>query len=111
LGRSSKKETPTNGGLRYDEGKTRLDLIPAEWIEGLGQVLTMGAAKYEPRNWEQGMPYSKVYGPLLRHANKFQGGESHDPESGLHHLLHVAWNALALYTYEQRGIGEDDRSG
>jgi len=30
-------------GLRYDEGKLRLDLIPLEWYEALGAVMTVGA--------------------------------------------------------------------
>lgn len=99
-----------NDALRYDEGKLRMDLIPAEWIEGLAEVLTMGANKYEARNWEKGMPWDKVYGPLQRHAWKFWGGEDTDPESNLSHLLHVAWNALALYSYQKRNLGNDTRA-
>lgn len=30
-------------GLRYNEGKTQLDLIPPSVLEGLGKVLTFGA--------------------------------------------------------------------
>ena len=95
-------------GLRYDTGKLRLDLIPPEWLESLGGVLTKGSIKYAPRNWEQGMAWSKCWGPLLRHCVKWLGGERLDPETGEHHLAHVAWNALALLVYEQRGLGEDD---
>jgi hypothetical protein len=105
---SSKTETPTKG-LRFDEGKNRLDLIPSEWILGLGRVLTMGANKYEPRNWELGMDWSRVEGSLRRHDAAFWGGENIDPESGLPHPLHTAWNALALYSYLERGLGDDDR--
>lgn len=101
---------PQDGGLRFDEGKNRLDLIPSEWITGLGLVLTMGAAKYADRNWEQGMKWSKVQGPLMRHSVAFWGGEDNDAESGLPHPLHTAWNALALYSYLSREVGEDDRS-
>ena len=95
-------------GLRYDTGKVRLDLLPAEWIWGLGQVMTAGAAKYEPRNWEKGMAWSKVLGPTLRHWVKWLAGEMYDPETECHHLAMVAWNALALMVYQLRMIGTDD---
>jgi hypothetical protein len=96
-------------GLRYDEGKVRLDLIPAEWVIALGSVLTIGAKKYADRNWEKGMKWSKCLGPLLRHVFKWVAGEDYDQESGRHHMEHVAWNALALVSYHNRKLGEDDR--
>lgn len=98
----------SSGGLRYDAGKVRLDLLPPEWVWGLGQVMTAGAAKYEPRNWEKGMAWSKVLGPMLRHTWKWIAGEMYDDETGCHHLAMVAWNALALMTYQLRVIGKDD---
>ena len=96
-------------GLRKDEGKLRLDLIPAEWVEGLGAVLTFGAQKYEDRNWEKGMAWGKCLGPGLRHVFKWVRGETYDEESGLHHLYHAAWNFLALAYYQERNLGTDDR--
>ena len=101
----------SGGGLRYDTGKNRLDLLPPEWIWGLGKVTTAGALKYEDRNWELGMPWSKVWGPMLRHAFKFLMGERYDKETGCHHLLMVAWNALALFTYDLKKLGVDDIRG
>ena len=97
------------GGLRHNEGKNRLDLIPPEWITALGEVLTKGANKYEDRNWEKGMDWSKCYASLLRHAVAFWDGEDCDPETGLPHPAHVAWNALALLTYMSTHPDEDDR--
>lgn len=102
------EKSPCGGGLRYDAGKNRLDLIPPEWFWGLGVVMTQGAKKYEDRNWEQGMPWSKCWGPALRHAFKWLLGERYDEETGCHHLLMVAWNVLALFTYDMRKIGMDD---
>ena len=95
-------------GLRHDTGKVRLDLLPPEWEWALGQVMTAGAAKYEPRNWEKGMAWSKVLGPMRRHIVKWLAGETHDAETGCHHLAMVAWNALALMVYQLRTIGTDD---
>jgi|TARA_Y100000310_G_scaffold161131_1_gene161054 hypothetical protein len=101
-------------GLRFDEGKNRLDLIPPEWEWALGEVLTAGAKKYADRNWEQGMNWSKVYGPLKRHLLKWLAGETYDMRdlngkaTRCHHLAIVAWNALALMTYELKELGTDD---
>ena len=95
-------------GLRYDKNKVRLDLIPPEWVWGLGEVLTAGAKKYADRNWEKGMKWSRVVGPLLRHLYKWGAGETYDKDTGCHHLAMVAWNALALMSYDLRNIGEKD---
>ena len=98
----------TLSGLRYDAGKLRMDLLPPEWFEHLAAVLTKGAVKYEPRNWEKGMPWSKVAGPLLRHYLAFLKGEERDKESGELHTAHIAVNALFLLVYQLRGLGVDD---
>ena len=96
------------GGLRYNDGKVQLELIPPEWTWALGIVLTRGAIKYAVRNWERGMKWSYVLGSMMRHITKFLCGERYDAETGCHHLAHVAWNALALMTYDIREIGEND---
>lgn len=95
-------------GLRYDQGKNRLDLIPAEWEWELGRVTSFGTTKYPARNWEMGMDWGKVAGPARRHLNKFLRGERIDEESQCHHLALAAWNLLALMSYDLRGIGNDN---
>lgn len=101
--------TPINEGLRYNDGKLRMDLIPPEWDKALAEVLTAGADKYAARNWEKGMAWSKVFASLQRHINTWQSGETYDPETGCHHLAMAAWNALALMSYQIRGLGENDQ--
>lgn len=96
--------------LRYDSGKPRYDLIPPEGIEALAQVYTAGAVKYAPRNWEKGMTYTRCFASLMRHAWAWMRGQDNDQETGLPHMAHVAWNALAIVTYQQRGfVHLDDR--
>lgn len=95
-------------GMRFNTGKTRFDLIPQSWIRSLAQILTVGAAKYEPRNWEKGLSWSETLGSLHRHLDAWVSGERYDKETKCHHLGHVAWNALALMTMQLRGIGKDD---
>lgn len=97
------------GGLRDDAEKNKLDLLPWDALEQVGHVLSRGAKKYAPRNWERGMAWSHVTGSLHRHLSKWMQGEDIDPETGISHMAHVACNALFLVAYEQRHIGTDDR--
>ena len=109
---------PDGGGLRYTEGKlARYDLIPPEALEALAIHYGQGAAKYGDRNWERGMKWSNVFAPLMRHAWRWWRGKSYDDEDPrmpgfrAHHMIAVAWNAFAAYTYDVRRIGTDDRPG
>jgi dATP/dGTP diphosphohydrolase len=95
--------------MRWNGDKVRLDLVPAEWVMGLGEVLTFGAKKYEANLWRRGMAFSACIGSSLRHIYKWTMGEEKDPDSGLHHLLHAAVNLLFLYTYLEDKVGTDDR--
>ncbi|HEV8492477.1 MAG TPA: dATP/dGTP diphosphohydrolase domain-containing protein [Candidatus Angelobacter sp.] len=96
-------------GLRYNDGKPRFDLLPPEALKALAEHYGKGAEKYAARNWERGMDWCKCFASLERHAWAWMGGEDIDPENGSHHMIAVAWNAIALFTYAMRNIGTDDR--
>ena len=96
-------------GVKFDQGKLRMDLLPPEVETAIAQILTDGADKYGERNWERGMAWSRPYAALRRHLIAWWSGQDTDPESGHSHLWHVLTNAAFLVAYEQRGIGEDDR--
>lgn len=98
-----------SAGLRFDQGKPRYDLLPADGIDTLVKVYTFGAQKYADRNWEKGMEWSKCLGPLKRHLAAWEMGEEVDKESGLPHMAHVVWNAMALLVYGLRKVGTDNR--
>lgn len=97
------------GGLRYNEGKTRYDLVPAFAQEQYAKVLTLGAQKYSERNWEKGMPWSKILASLERHLYAIKKGEDYDPESGLLHSAHVMTNSAFLTEYYKIFPQGDDR--
>jgi len=99
----------TGDHLRKDDGKSRLDLLPPEAILALGDLYAQGALKYTPRGWEEGMSWGRCLGSLLRHVFKWARGEDYDKDTGAHHMISAAWNAIALYTYHVRKIGIDDR--
>lgn len=98
-----------NNGLRYNEGKPMMNLIPPEAILALGRHFTVGAQKYDKHNWLRGMDWTKCYDSLIRHILAWAQGEDFDKETGSHHMVAAAWNALALYIYHIYGIGNDDR--
>lgn len=96
-------------GLRFNEGKLRHDLVHPKALEGMVKVLTMGAEKYAPRNWEKGMEWSKVLASMKRHISAIEQGEDFDPESGLRHIDHVQCNAHFLSAYYDIAPHYDDR--
>jgi hypothetical protein len=69
----------------------------------------MGARKYEDNNWRKGYKWSLNFAALMRHAWAFWRGETYDPESGLHHMAHVVFHALALVNNTTEHPDYDDR--
>lgn len=96
-------------GLRFNEGKTRHDLVPQFAQEQYARVLTKGAEKYAERNWERGMKWSKVLASMKRHILAFESGEDYDKETGLLHMAHVMCNAGFLAEYYKIYPQGDDR--
>ncbi len=96
-------------GVKYDQDKLRYDLIPANALDELAKVYTFGAKKYADRNWEKGMAWSRIFGAIMRHSWAWFRGQTHDPETGLNHMVHAAWGCLALVEYSITNKGEDDR--
>jgi len=122
------EEKEKEKGLRFDQGKLRYDLVNTFAHEQMVRVLTYGATKYSDRNWEKGMEWSKIIGPLKRHIAAIEKGEDFDidptcPEcaestqekwictkhSGLLHAAHVACNAHFLTAYYKIFPQGDDR--
>lgn len=98
-----------SGGIKYDSGKPRLELLPPELLLGVADILTFGAQKYSDRNWELGMNWSRVFGALMRHMWAWWRGENVDSETGKSHLWHAGCCIAFLIAYEQRQVGQDDR--
>lgn len=97
------------GGVKFDQGKLRFDLMPPEALEEIAAVFTCGANKYGVRNWEAGMDWGRCFGATMRHLWAWWRGEEKDSESGISHLAHAAAGIMFLITYSKRNIGLDDR--
>ncbi len=100
---------PDDEGRKNDTGKARFDLIPVRPLVALAELYAIGADKYEARNWERGLPPSRVFAAMQRHAWAWHNGETHDPEDGQHHMSSVAWGAFALHELEVTRPDLDDR--
>lgn len=97
-------------GIKHDDDKLRMDLIPPEAMNALAEVLTIGAVKYGDRNWEKGIAWSRVFGATMRHIWSWFARQDLDQETRLSHLKHAFCNLAFLVTYEERHEGQDDRS-
>lgn len=96
-------------GRKDDANKLPWELLPPDAVEEILKVLAFGAAKYDRRNWEKGMAWSRPFAALMRHMWAWQQGEDKDPETGISHLAHAGCCILFLLAYEKRGIGSDNR--
>jgi hypothetical protein len=97
-------ETTEFGAKREsNEGRGRFDLLPYEAIEALAKWYEEGAKKYEDRNWEKGMPFSRYVGSAFRHLLAFMMGKEDED-----HLAACAWNCFAIMHHQELGQTELD---
>jgi hypothetical protein len=96
-------------GRKDDSGKEPWHLAPWDAFRAIVCVLRFGAAKYEPRNWENGMAWSRPFSACQRHLTVWWGGEHVDVETGMSHLWHAGCCIVFLIAYEMRSTGTDDR--
>lgn len=80
------------------EGKGRFDLLPMCVLMRLAKHYEQGAIKYQPRNWEKGIPCSSYADSALRHICKYMDGWKDED-----HLVAAIWNLCGLaWTEEKR---------
>ena len=95
---------------KYDEGKPRFDLIPAQPLWEIAEVLTIsGECKYTPRDWEKGIRWRKVFSSIMRHLYRWFQGEDMDSDTGKSHLAHAVAQILFLMEFSRTHKELDDR--
>ena len=92
-----------NKGLKYDEGKMRVDLVEPDIILGISEVLTYGANKYTAHSWQNvDDGINRYYAAVMRHLLAWKNGEKYDKESNFRHLHHAASNLMFLLYHEKK---------
>lgn len=99
----------TTGGVKHDQNKIRMDLLPWDAVVEIAKIFTFGASKYADRNWEKGFDWSRVYAALQRHLTMWFQGQDKDPETGKSHLAHAGCCLFFLLAFVLRDTGRDDR--
>lgn len=95
-------------GLKFDQNKAPMELLPYESLEEIAKVLAFGAKKYERANWANGINQSRLISAALRHIGQFNSGEDYDKESETLHLANAACNLLfAIWMYKNKPDMDD----
>lgn len=92
----TRQEFQTGAIRERQTNKGRYDLITPIGLMRLARWYELGSVKYEPRNWEKGLPFSNCLNSLFRHLVKYMAGYNDED-----HLAAVAWNAFALMHFEE----------
>lgn len=73
-----------------EQGKPRLELISPVFLDRLGMLLAAGASHYGARNWEKGMPLSRLLSSAMRHLNQTLDGQEDED-----HPIQCVFNLMA----------------
>ncbi len=96
--------------VKQDLGKRRLDLLPWDAIDKVGDILTYGIKKYPSpeENWRVNSTKEDIKryeAALTRHLSEHMQGNKLDEESGCTHMSHIATNALFIIALEEKYNG------
>ena len=84
-------------------GRGRPDLISPFALTRLSKWYELGSLKYEDRNWEKGMNFSRYTASMFRHLIAWMKGDKSEC-----HLSAIAWNAFAIMHHQELGELEWD---
>ena len=98
-------------GVKHDQGKPDMSLMPSTAMEEIAAVWTFGQRKYAAFNWAKGFTWRRPAAAALRHIFAWLGGEDKDPESGLSHLAHAICCLSMIIHFQKTATGKDDRYG
>ena len=97
----------TEKDMKFDGDKCRLDLIEPAFTEGVGNVLTFGAKKYEAESWKTVKDGLRRYLTAAeRHILAIKKGEFTDSESGLPHAYHAATDLMMVQWFIDQQAGK-----
>lgn len=85
--------------MKYDKGKILGSLPLKDFnlaILAIAEIGTFGANKYARSSWKTVPDAAIRYEDAMCRHQLMKETEENDPESGLKHLAHMAWNVLAI---------------
>lgn len=96
-------------GLKFDEGKPDLSLIPYVALVHEALAFMDGEKKYGRYNYLKGFETSRLVSAALRHVLAYMAGENTAADSQVHHLGHARACLAMLLHLEQEGKLSDNR--
>jgi len=97
-------------GIKYDNKKPEMYLLPPLATLEVGKVLTYGASKYSPDNWRRLEGLQERYtSAALRHLLASMSGEENDEETGMSHLAHAI--CCLLFKLEDKLLTKQEGEG
>jgi len=85
-------------------------LIPPVFNEAVAAALANGAPRYGPWNWRENKVEMMTYlGAMKRHIDALLDGEDLAPDSGVHHLGHIAASCAIVLDAGRHGTLVDNR--
>ena len=98
-------------GVKHDQGKPMMGLLPFDSLEIVSEVLGYGARKYDRDNWKK-VPdaVSRYEDAMLRHISAYKKGEMLDSESGLPHLAHACCCLMFLISFTSGSLSAKEAS-
>lgn len=104
-----KRNKRKGGGVKFDQNKPPMDLIPYDSLVEIAKVLGYGEKKYATANWANGIQLRRLISASMRHLGQYNSGEDVDSETGLSHLAHAACNLIFGIWMEKNRPDMDDR--
>jgi hypothetical protein len=100
------QETEKPLGVKFDRNKPQWSLVPPGPMEEVVEVLSYGANKYSPDNWQHvDDPDTRYFNAAMRHIWAWRQGEKYDEESHKSHLAHAVCCLLFMLAFDEN---EDD---
>lgn len=96
-----------------DAGKPEMALLDDFGLAllAIGHVATFGAKKYSRGGWQTVPDALHRYKSAAERHRRLARYQENDPESGMPHRWHAAWNELCIVELEERAKLEEGNEG
>lgn len=96
-------------GVKHDQDKADLSLIPLSGMEAEARAFMWGEKKYSRGNYKGGLESHRLIAAAMRHLAAWEQGEDADPESGGSHIGHARACLSMLLECQRLGTLKDTR--